>query len=324
MQNATHQATPDVSVVVVSFNTRHLLEQMFRSLADATIGLSHEIIIIDNASSDGSAEWIQTNHPEVHLIVNRINVGFGRANNQAIPLLRGKHVLLLNTDAFGEEKSANRAIEFLDANSDAGLVGVRLIGRDNSLQPSCRYFPTPWNIFLNHTGLSRWFKYCRLVDDLSWDHLATRECDWVPGCFYMIRADIVRSIGLFDPRFFLYYEEVDHCLRVKQAGWKVYFLGSTSCVHLGGESAATTGKVSNAGRQISALQVESELMYFRKHRGLAGILLHLCLTILCDTILLGKSILKKLLGRTVVRSPSTFRSMLIIAKKTRLGTTPTR
>jgi N-acetylglucosaminyl-diphospho-decaprenol L-rhamnosyltransferase len=106
---------------------------------------------------------------------------------------------------------------FMEVNPCCGVLGVKLVGRDGALQPSCRYFPTPWNVFLAKTGLQRLFPGTRLVDDMTWDHASVRECDWVPGCYYLIRREVIERVGLFDPRYFLYYEEVDHCRRVSCA-----------------------------------------------------------------------------------------------------------
>ena len=202
--------------------------------------------------------------------VNSKNVGFGRANNQLLPQIAAKYVLLLNTDAFVSPDTLTKTVAYLDEHPDCGVLGVRLVGRDGTLQPSCRYFPTPFNLFLTKTGLAQLFPAVGLVDDMAWDHATVRECDWVPGCYYLIRREVIDQVGLFDPRFFLYYEEVDHCRRVKAAGWQVVYFPDTEVVHIGGESAKSAGSLTESGRQLSALQVESELLYFRKHYGLLG------------------------------------------------------
>jgi GT2 family glycosyltransferase len=129
---------------------------------------------------------------------------------------------------------------------------------------------TPWKLFLMRTGLSRFFPHARLVDDMSWDHASVRACDWVPGCFYLVRKQVIDAVGLFDPRFFLYYEEVDHCRAVKAAGWEVVYCPVTTVVHLGGESARADADLTAMGRQISSLQIESEFLYLRKHHGAFG------------------------------------------------------
>ncbi len=243
---------PDLSVIVVNYNTRHLLQEMMAALLHAAEGLSLQIIVIDNASRDGSVEYIRANWPQLELIANSTNVGFGRANNQALPLLRGRNVLLLNTDAFVAAESLQVALAQLERHADCGILGVRLTGRDGSVQPSCRYFPTPWNILLIRTGLYRIFPGTQLVDDATWNDHQAAECDWVPGAFFMIRRAVIDQVGLFDPRYFLYFEEVDFCRTAKGAGWKVLYCPDTDVVHIGGESAKSDGDLTKSGRQLSA------------------------------------------------------------------------
>lgn len=269
---------PDLSIVVVNYNTGHLLDRLFSSVAAAQGILKLQTILIDNASRDDSTNIIANRYPSVELIKNAVNVGFGRANNQAIARIRGRYILLLNTDAFVSPDTLTKTLSFMEQNSRCGILGVKLVGEDGSLQPSCRFFPTPWNVFLAANGLARYFPKTRMVDDVTWDHRTTRQCDWVPGCFYLVRKEVVDQIGLFDPRFFLYYEEVDHCRRVRNAGWIVTFYANTQVVHIGGESAKIDSALTSAGRQIAPLQVESELLYFRKHYGLLGLIESVVLT----------------------------------------------
>ena len=212
--------------MVVSYNTASLLDQMFAALDAARGRLRIQIIVIDNASRDGSAAHLRTKYPDVELIENSVNVGFGRANNQAMSKAKGRYILLLNTDAFVAPDTLSKTMQYMEANPRCGVLGVKLVGPDGSLQPSCRYFPTPWNVFLKSTGLMRLSPKTRLVDDMSWDHNSIRECDWVPGCYYLIRREVIEQIGLFDPIYFLYYEEVDHCRTVQNAGWKVIYYPS--------------------------------------------------------------------------------------------------
>jgi N-acetylglucosaminyl-diphospho-decaprenol L-rhamnosyltransferase len=273
---------PDVTVVVVNYNTAHLLERMFAALDAARGALSLQVIVVDNASRDSSLETLRSRYPSVELIANPTNVGFARANNQALPLVRGRYVLLLNTDAFVSADTLVKTVEFMDTHSRCGVLGVKLTGCDGTLQPSCRYFPTPWNVFLASTGLNQFFPATRLVDDMSWDHATLRECDWVPGCYYLVRREVIERVGLFDPRYFLYYEEVDHCRAVRRAGWSVIFYPYTQVVHIGGESAASEGPLTPSGRQISMLRAESELLYFRKQYGMMGALSAVMLAMLGD------------------------------------------
>ena len=251
-----------------------------------------EVIVVDNDSKDSSADVLRHEYPQIKLIENKKNVGFGRANNQALPYIKGRYVLLLNTDAFVEADTISKTMQYMDANPQCGILGVRLVGRDGALQPSCRYFPTPWNIFLNRTGLKRSFKRAVMVDDMSWDHASVRNCDWVPGCYYLIRKDVIEQVGLMDPRYFLYYEEIDHCFAAKKAGWQVTYFPHSSVVHLGGESAKSEGEITSSGKQIEALKTESELLYFRKNHGLHAVIVNVFLCIFADSIQMLKDAVK--------------------------------
>lgn len=264
---------PTVDLLLVNYNTRNLLGDVFAKLAVSDYTGSVRTLVVDNASLDDSVDILEASKLDV-LIKNQLNVGFGRANNQLLSHVKSDYVLLLNTDAFVEPSTLSSTIEFMEANPHCGILGVKLVGRDGELQPSCRYFPTPWNLFLARTGLARFFKNYVMVDDMIWAHDEVRECDWVPGCYYLVRRAVIDQVGLFDPRFFMYYEEVDHCRRTKAAGWKVCFFPGTSVVHLGGESAKTTGKLTDTGKQLSDIQIESEVLYFRKHYGFIGIVIH--------------------------------------------------
>ena len=282
----------DVSVLIVSYNTMEMTRKALSLLADSSRDIDMEVFVIDNASTDNSVEMLRKEYPNLTLIENRENVGFGRANNQALPFIAGRYVLLLNTDAFVETDTISKTVQYMNASPQCGILGVKLLGRDGSLQPSCRFFPTPLNIFLKRTGFSRFFTSVRMVDEMSWDHETIRNCDWVPGCYYLIRKEVIDQVGLFDPRYFLYYEEIDHCFAAKRAGWQITYFPYTSVVHIGGESAKSAGTLSAASRQIDALNIESELLYFRKNHGLAGVLMHLLLNSVAGFFQLLKDIVK--------------------------------
>lgn len=286
------QLEPDVSVVIVNYNTEKLLPKVLSDLKSATANYIVQTIIIDNASRDNSQTYMRSHLADCGLIFNQANVGFGRANNQALHLIKGRYVLLLNTDAFVSEDTLAKTISHMDANPACGILGVRLVGRDGVLQPSCRYFPTPWNLFVQKAGLSKWFKSTKLMDDMAWDHATVRACDWVPGCYYLIRREVIDQVGLFDPRYFLYYEEVDHCFAAKKAGWQVHYYPDTTVVHIGGESAKSDGEITSSGRQLMALQVESELLYFRKNHGRSAVFMNVMLTTMASLIVLAKAMIK--------------------------------
>jgi N-acetylglucosaminyl-diphospho-decaprenol L-rhamnosyltransferase len=281
-----------LSVVIVNYNTAHLLTEMFSSLQAAAGGLQLNCIVVDNASRDDSAAFIRRNFPEVRLITNSANVGFGRANNLALPYLVGKYVLLLNTDAFVSSDTLSKSIAYMNDHPSCGILGVKLVNGDGVLQPCARSFPTPWKLFLLRTGLSRFLASSRRFDDMAEDHASVRPCDWVPGCYYLIRRQVIDQIGLFDPRYFLYYEEVDHCLAAKRAGWDVVFYPDTTVIHIGGESAKSEGELTQSGRQIDTLRIESELLYFRKNHGVVSVWLNVLLATLGDAFIVIKRTLK--------------------------------
>jgi GT2 family glycosyltransferase len=315
---------PVLTTVIVSYNTRALLDPCLAALATACEGLGRcDTILVDNASRDGSAEHVEQHHPDVRLIRSGGNIGFGRANNLALPFFEAPYMLLLNTDAFVAEDSVKKALRFMESHADCGIVGVRLTGRDGEVQPSCRYFPTPLNVFLGRTGLARRFPRVRLIDGPDWAPADEKECDWVPGCFYLIRKEVIDQVGLFDPRYFLYYEEVDHCLAAQRAGWKIMFTPDTSVVHLGGESAKADSKLTAGGKQIDRISMESAMLYFRKNFGLATVLRHLGLELLGDAILVAKALLKRR-GRGVAELGRRMGTTLELARVTRMGRVSTR
>lgn len=313
-----------LDVLVVNYNTAKLLQPMFDALRQSNSADLTRYLVVDNASADNSLERLESVCPEALLLVNENNVGFGRANNQLVEHLQGKYALLINTDAFVAADTLKKTLDYMEAHPDCGVLGVRLVGREGDLQPSCRYFPTPLNVFLSRTGLERFFPVVKRVDDMDWDHASVRECDWVPGCYYLIRREVIDQIGLFDPRYFLYYEEVDHCKRVKQAGWKVVYYPDTTVVHIGGESAKTVVELNAVSRQIPKMQIESELLYFRKHHGLPGLALHMFLVCLGDLILALKALLKGR-GRAAINACwQHTRATWVLLRETQFATQPTR
>ncbi len=316
--------TRTLTTLLVSYNTKALLTPCLDALDRAMVPIGGgEVIVVDNASRDGSAEFLQQSRPDVALIRSGDNVGFGRANNLALGDVKSRFLLLLNTDAFVPGDALEGPLAYMEQHPECGVLGVRLVGRDGEPQPGCRYFPTPLNTFWARAGITRRFGSPRMVDDLQWDHRDIRECDWVPGCYYLIRREVLDRVGLFDPRFFLYFEEVDHCREVKKAGFRVVYYPLVSVVHIGGESAKSDGNISKSGRQLESLQIESAFLYFRKHHGLSGALSFLALDLLADAILVAKDLLRGRFGRIGVHA-SHVKATLAGASATGLGRKGTR
>lgn len=316
-------ATRVVDVLLVSFNSAHLIDELRKTLDQAEReGFTLRVLAVDNASSDGSGEKMRTGLPCEVFIQNTQNVGFGRANNQLLEHVRSDYVLLLNTDAFMAPGTLGKSLAYMDAHPRCGILGVRLTHADGTLQPSRRSFPTPLTAFLRRTGLQRLLPVRGARLDSEEDHDQEAKCDWVTGCYYLVRRAVLDEIGLFDPRFFLYCEEVDHCRRARDAGWSVAYLPSATVVHLGGESAKSVSALSQE-RQISVIQTESELLYTRKHFGLAGVWAHLALVLLGDGILAAKDLLK---GRAASarKQFQCSRVTFQLARTTSFGSQPTR
>lgn len=274
-----HEADrPDVSVVVVSFNTRDMLRDCLDTLKGRTDDVSYEILVVDNASKDGSADMIAESFPEAVLIRSDENLGFAGANNRAFEVARGRYIVLLNSDAFVGEGALALSVRRMDEQPQVGLASGRLVGRDGSWQPSARMFPSVTNELLTLSGLGDKYPRSRFFGrmDRTWaDPMEPAEVDWVPGAYSIIRREALESIGYFDQRFFLYYEEVDLCLRIKEAGYQLWYWPDIVVVHIGGESARTVedaGGMTKAGAQLTLWRMRSALLYHRKHHGYTGAL----------------------------------------------------
>jgi GT2 family glycosyltransferase len=265
----------DLSVIIVSFNTRDLLRDCLQTLFRHQGDLGLQTIVVDNASEDGSADMVAAEFPEVELIRSGVNLGFGPANNRGFEQARGRYVVLLNSDAFIGEDTLAQSVSRMDAEPDVGLAGGRLVGREGEWQPSARMFPTLLNELLTLSGLSaRWPKsrFFGRVDRTWADPLEPAEVDWVPGAYSIIRASVLDQIGHFDERFFLYFEEVDLCKRIKAAGYRVVYWPEICVVHIGGESSRTIKRLtfSGTGSQLTLWRMRSQALYHRKHQGLLG------------------------------------------------------
>ncbi|MFA5832251.1 MAG: glycosyltransferase [Bacteroidota bacterium] len=230
----------DISVIIVNYNVREFLNNALISLFKALERYSSEVFVVDNASDDGSVELIQKNFPNVHLIVNTENLGFAKANNQALKRSTGKYLLLINPDTLIQEDTFEKLIEFFTTHSDSGMVGCKILNPDGSLQLPCRRsFPTPWVAFTKTFGLSTLFPNSKLFARYNLTYLnpdETCEVDAVSGSFMMITREVYEKIGGLDETFFMYGEDLDWCFRVQQSGWKVNYVPTTSIIHYKGES----------------------------------------------------------------------------------------
>ncbi|MCS6840213.1 MAG: glycosyltransferase family 2 protein [Roseiflexus sp.] len=254
----------DVTVILVNWNGSALLERALTALFTTTHTSTCQVVVVDNASSDDSVAMVRRQFPGVTLLVNEENVGFGRANNQALALAEGRYILLLNTDAFVHDGAVDGMVAFMDAHPDAGSVGCRLYYEDGSLQRSCFAFPTLATELWNALFLDKLFPKSRFFGRYQmtyWDMNDIRPVDSLMGACLMVRTDVVKRIGLFDEQFFMYSEEIDLCYRLQQEGFKNYYLPTVSATHLWGGS-------SRRIRHESFLRLyQSRVKFFRKHYG---------------------------------------------------------
>ncbi len=221
---------------------------------------------------DDSVAMVQREFPDVKCIVSTVNLGFGAANNLGFQAARGRYFVLLNSDAFLCPGSLRLSVERMDADARIGIGGARLVGRDNSWQPSARMFPSVLNDFLTLSGLAAKFPKSKFFGrfDRTWaDQNVATEVDWVPGAYSIVRANALAKVGAFDPAFFLYCEEVDLCRRFKAAGYTIWYWADVVVIHIGGESSRQVKslEMSSSGSQLTLWRMRSVLLYYRKHHG---------------------------------------------------------
>jgi GT2 family glycosyltransferase len=259
-----------VSVVIVSYNTRQMTLDCLRTLKGevAASGMTVEILVVDNGSMDGSAAAVRQAFPDVIVIENPRNAGFGAANNLAMQRAAGKYLLLLNSDAFLLPGALAAMVQLLDARVDVDVVGPRLLNRDGSLQVSCFPFPSPMRAWVENLWLSAALPNHEVVGDYRrWKHDSERVVDWVVGACMLVRRSTYERVGGFDERFFMYAEETDWQRRIRDTGQRILFTPAAEVTHLGGASGAADKP------KVNRSFFDSLDYYERKHHGLAGLIL---------------------------------------------------
>ena len=251
----------DVSVVIVSWNTRDLLRCCLRSVFEQTKEASFEVFVVDNNSRDGSADMVRTEFPKVKLIENTQNRGFAAANNQALQLGLGRYMLLLNPDTLILDDAISLCVRYADAHSDVGVVGCQVLEDEDRIFT----FPTPWNVFLALSGLSRAFPRSRLFGRPELGD-SEQDVDVVAGMFMLVRREAIAQVGLLDKSYFVYSEETDWCYRFARAGWRRVFTPSARIVHLDGGRKST----SQVSTKMFVQMQKSSMIYHRKNQGLAA------------------------------------------------------
>lgn len=269
------QSFVDLTIIIVSWNVREHLDRCLQSSLGQP-GVSYEVLVVDNASADQSADLVRERYPNVQLIANHENRGYARANNQAIAKARGKFLLLLNPDTVIHKGTLAATVKYLSEHPKVGILGCRIENEDGSLQRSVRRFPTLvsqiWILLKLHrffSGLSSLKRYLAL----DFDYAREQDADQVMGAFFAFRRELLETVGTLDDGFFLWFEEVDFCRRAKNAGWLVRYVPSFAITHVGGES---FGQLLSVEQQTFFNR--SLLRYFRKHHSVEAWLMLLILT----------------------------------------------
>ncbi len=246
----------DLSIIIISWNTRELLAECLESVYATMPDRTFEILVVDNASRDGSAQMVRERFPQVRLIENRENVGFARANNQALRESHGEYLLLLNSDTVVRPGAFETMLQFMNRYSSVGACGPRLVSPDGSVQVSCGQLPTFSRLLSDLTGLSSINGHDEvLVGDKP------RRVGWVQGACLLIRREAIGDVGLLDEDYFMYSEEMDWCYRASVVGWGLCYVPAARVIHYGGQSAA------RAPVQKRTQLYSSKLLYVRKHQG---------------------------------------------------------
>jgi len=285
---------PDVTIIIVNWNTREILRDCLRSVYRNAGPIDFEVIVVDNASTDGSAEMVRTEFDKVQLIANSDNRGFAAANNQGMAVATGRYVLLLNSDTIVLDGAIARSVEFADVHSDAAVIGCRVLNRDRSLQPTCFMYPSVLNLAIAVLYLDKLFPRNRFFGRERmtwWNRDDVREVEVVTGCYMLVRREALDCVGLMDSDYFMYGEETDWCWRFHRAGWRLMFTPSGEIIHLGGQSTAQV-------RPRMLLQLRSGvLLFFHKQRSRPAYCAACLLTSLWFTVRIPAWGLKALLSR---------------------------
>lgn len=258
----------DVSFAIVNHNRRAILEECLKAIFENAGSIRFEILVVDNASSDGSVEMVREQFPSVEVIVNEQNRGRAAATNQAIRESKGRYVFVLDNDAVVLPDTLQEMVRFMDEHPRVGVLGCRLLKPDGGLEPSCRALPTLRTLLFRALHLDRLLPGNRVTGAAVmsyWGHDSVCEVEVVAGACMLVRREVVEQVGLMDEQFVFYAEEADWCYRIKQGGWEIYFTPNAEIIHYGG--------LCSGGRTSVQMHLElyrSSLKYFKKHNGWFG------------------------------------------------------
>ena len=261
----------DLSVIILNYNTKDFLLPCIKGMVNHTNDLDYEIIIVDNASTDGSVPYIKENilprFPEAKLLESLANRGFSAGNNLGISRSGGRYALVINPDVVIWDNSLKAMVDYMDANPKVGIAGPRLLSPDGSLQHFVYRFPTPQVLVYRRTPLARFAFARRAIKQYlmaDWDHNSDRAVDWIQGSCMIVRRDAIRKVGLMDEQYFLFLEDTDWCRRFWEAGFEVRYLAGVEIVHYHSRASVSPHFYLSLFNKMSWIHLSSALKYFRK------------------------------------------------------------
>jgi GT2 family glycosyltransferase len=253
-----------LSIIIVTHNAKDFLRNCLKSVFEKIKNLSFEVLVVDNASSDGTFEMLKNEFPQVNAIFSKENLGFAKANNLAIKEAKGKYIFLLNPDTILLDENFEKLIDFAQKNPDVGAIGPKVLNSDLTIQHQCkRGFPTPWNIFCYLSGLAKIFPKSKIFAGYLLTYLDTekiQEVDSLSGCAMVVKREVIEKVGMMDEDYYLYGDDLDWCYRIKSAGWKVVYFPETKIIHYGGKGGTGKKPYFNIYHFY-----RSALIFYRKH-----------------------------------------------------------
>ncbi len=269
--NKINNSVIDVSVIIINYNTRELLRESLRSVVNCT--LTKEIIVVDNASTDGSVDMVREEFPEVKLIVNTKNERFAKPNNMAMKIAKGRYYFLLNSDATISPDTLDLLIKYMEIHSDVGVCAPQLIYPDGSIQPSCRGFITLWTHFCDMLILDRIFPKSKIFaksEMTYFDHRSIKNIDHVMAAAILIRREAIMGSGMFDENLSINYNDLDLSYRIRQKGWEIVFYPEAQVIH----HHSKTTKMMNTQFELFLELYSNVFYYFKKHYGKYSVVLY--------------------------------------------------
>lgn len=271
VDNIINKTSIDVSVIIVNYNTCDLLRECLNSVVRAST--PKEIIVIDNASTDGSVQMVKTEFPDVLLIMNDKNERFAKPNNMAMKIAKGRYYFLLNSDATILPNTLDVLLNYMETHSEVGVCAPQLIYPDGSIQPSCRGFITLWTHFCDMLVLDRIFPNSKIFaksEMTYFDHRSIKEVDHIMAAAILIRREAIMDAGMFDEKLSINYNDLDLSYRIRQKGWKIVFFPETQVIH----HHSKTTKMMNQQFELFSELYSNVFYYFKKHYGKYSVVIY--------------------------------------------------